>query len=82
MSILDVTRGHILAEIEGRQVTVEGELLTPDEEGLPDYVVYKASIQRWNPPHDTDVIDEATREKIIEILRMEMRKRDMVIDIE
>jgi hypothetical protein len=62
-------------------VILAGELLLP-QDGLPDFVVYKNSIHHWEPPHDGDTLDEATRHRIIEIVRAEMTKRRMTIEVE
>jgi hypothetical protein len=79
--ILEFARGHILAEIDGKRIRIDGELLV-HEEGLPDYVIYRDSIERWQPPHENEVLDETERERIIEILRTEMGKKSMTIEVE
>jgi len=36
-------------------------------------VIYPSSIKRWDPPHSTEVIDQATRERIVENIRRAFR---------
>jgi hypothetical protein len=79
--IVEFARGHIRAAIDGKTVTIDGELLVATP-GLPDYVIYKDSIERWDPPNDGEVIDQATRDRIVEMVRAEMLKEGLTIDVE
>lgn len=81
--ILEVTRGHIQAAIDGKTVWIEGELLMPDQPNLPDFVVYKDRILRWDHPNDGDQIDDAARDRIIANVQSAiLKERGMRIDVE
>ncbi len=57
-----ISRGRSTFEYrEDRRVIVEGELLT----GHPHYLIYAASIQRWQSPHEHESISDAKRREII-----------------
>lgn len=52
--------------VEGpRSLRVDSEFLT----GPIALAIYPSSIKRWDPPHSTDVIDKASRERIVENIR-------------
>jgi Immunity protein 74 len=62
-------------------VTVEGEGYARGY-GSPDFVIYKNSIQRWDPPFDEVPIDECTKDRIIADLATEMAAKGMTIEVE
>lgn len=41
--------------------------------GSPDFVIYKDTIVRWDPPFDAEVIDDSGRKRIIDALTKVMR---------
>ena len=45
-------------------------------------VIYPTSIKRWDPPHAAEVIDDATRQSIVENIRRAFRFREIEIDVE
>ncbi len=56
--------------VEGpRSLHVDSEFLM-DPSAL---TIYPSSIKRWDPPHSTEVIDKATRERIVENIRRALR---------
>lgn len=56
--------------VEGpRSVHIDSEYLM----GPRGLVIYPSSIKRWDAPHSTDVIDKATRERIVENIRRAFR---------
>ena len=36
--------------------------------GSPDFVIYKNTIENWDPPFDIEVIDDAMRHRIVDEL--------------
>jgi hypothetical protein len=51
---------------EGKTAFVDSEVLaTPGA-----MVVYRNSINSWDPPHESDVIDDDDRERIIRNIRL------------
>ena len=79
--IEEMTRGHIRLRVGDRTVTVGGEMLLSGH-GSPNYVIYLNSIRAWDVPNAHIAIDEAGQLRIIDLLREEMRKRNMSIEIE
>jgi hypothetical protein len=79
--ILEITRGHIRLQVGDKVVTVQGEGYAR-EYGSPDFVIFKNSIQRWDPPFVGLEIDERTREQILDALKTEMSKKKITIEIE
>jgi hypothetical protein len=79
--ITEITRAHIRLTLGEKTVTVEGEGFAPGY-GSPDFVVYKNSIERWDPPFDVEVIDDIAREQILLEIKQEMSKKGMTIEIE
>jgi len=56
--------------IEGpRSVHIDSEFLM----GPSGLVIYPSSIKRWDSPHSTEMIDKATRERIVENIRRAFR---------
>jgi len=78
--ILEITRGHIRMEIEGKKITILGEAYFRGS-GSPDFVVYSNSIRNWDAP-DSGYIDKYTKEKIIRELYKSMKEKNMTIEIE
>ena len=79
--IIEMTPSHIRLRFEDKSVTIEGEAYARGY-GNPDFVVYKNSIQRWDPPFDGVLIDEDTKDKILAELTAEMSKEKITIEIE
>lgn len=56
--------------VEGpRSVHIDSEFLM----GPSGLVIYPSSIKRWDSPHSTEMIDKATRERIVENIRRAFR---------
>ena len=73
--ITEMSRGHICLKIRNRTIKVQGEALLPIE-GHPNYVIYSDSIKKWDVPFESEEIDEKTRNEIIEIIKIEFKKRN------
>jgi hypothetical protein len=79
--IIDITRGHVVFEFAGKRLTIQGEAYLPGH-GSPDFVIYRNSIRRWDPPDHEHLIDTETREDILQALAREMRDSGMKVEIE
>jgi hypothetical protein len=79
--ILEMTRGHIKLKVGDRTVTIYGEALLPSP-GEPDFVCGRASIKTWDPPHEKDALTEGARKQIIEMVRSELAKRKMTLEVD
>jgi hypothetical protein len=80
--ITEITRGHMRLRFGDRTVRINGEMLVPARPGDPDFVVYRNSIQSWDPPFDKETIQDETRAKILQQLQLEWEKRGGVLEIE
>jgi len=79
--IIEVTPSHVRLQFGDKTVTVEGEGYARGY-GSPDFVVYKNSIQEWDPPYKGEKIDDYTRDYILTQLKAGMEERGIVIEIE
>jgi hypothetical protein len=73
--IIEVARGHIDLEVNGRKVTVGGE---GSHYGEPDFVVISKSIVHWA---DGSIITDNEREEIIRDLRESAKRRGLTIEV-
>ena len=82
MPILSITRGHIrFCHTDGRTATVGAEGLVPMP-GQPDFVIYRGSLQRWDPPHEAVAISDHEREAIMADLMDSLRTRGITFEVE
>ena len=79
--LLELDRWKIRLKIGEKVVTISGEALLPAP-GEPDFVVGRNEPLAWEPPHDTEPIDEVTRQQIFDLAREELAKRKMTLEIE
>lgn len=79
-TIVELTRGHIRMRVGDRTVTIEGEGYMPGH-GPPDFDVYANSIRSWDPPDAHVEIDPRARGEILRLLREEMTKKNLTIEI-
>lgn len=70
------TRSYIKVEIEGKVVEIKGELL------VGSFIAYKDTIKNWNPPYESEEIDDAMKQKIIEMVVNKTKKSHLVITFE
>ena len=61
----------------GKTMKIDSEILT----GNSGLVIYSDSIKKWDAPNDTELVDEATRGRIIENIRNAFRFRGFEIEI-
>ena len=67
-----------LRYVEGdKQLFVDSEVLA----GPSGMGVYKSRIKRWDSPHETDVITDSDRDRIIENIRKAFRFQGFEIDV-
>jgi hypothetical protein len=78
--ILEFHRGHILLQVKGKVVRIEGEALLPGH-GSPDFVAYRNAMLRWEQP-EGEPITEVERKEIEELLAGELAKNGMSVEFE
>jgi hypothetical protein len=79
--IREVSRGHLRVMIDGKAVTVPGEMLFPPD-GKLGFVVYVSGIKQWDAP---DQGTEMTAEHVAAILtdiRAEFSKGGHLLEVE
>jgi hypothetical protein len=81
MGIVNITPSSVKLEYNGKTLTIQGEAYLRGH-GSPDFVAYSDSIIRWDPPDSQIVIDATTKREILELLKREMQKRNMTVEIE
>lgn len=79
--IIEIARGHIRLQFGGRIVTIEGEAYASGY-GSPNFVAYRSSIRRWDPPYESLTIDDETKGEILIDLASRMKEKGMSIEIE
>lgn len=79
--LLELDRWKIRLKIGEKIVTIRGEALFPAP-GEPDFICGRNAVKTWDPPHENEVIDEVTRQKIFDLAREELAKRKMTLEVE
>ena len=70
------TRSYIKVEIDGKVVEIKGELL------VGSFIAYKDTIKNWEHPYESEKIDDAMKQKIIEMVVNETKNSHLVITFE
>jgi len=81
MELTEITRGHLRVMYGTRSVTIYGEAFLRGH-GSPDFVLYQNSIENWDPPNDQEKVTAAEKEELIQFLKGEFGRRQMVLEIE
>lgn len=68
------TRSSIQVEIEGKVLTIQGELTT-----TPAFYADANSIKRWDPPYDDVAIGEVEKTEIINMIKEEAKNAQVKI---
>ncbi|MFT4146920.1 MAG: Imm74 family immunity protein [Mobilitalea sp.] len=74
--ILGGTNSYVRVELNGKIVKIEGELLANG------FLAYKNTIRKWESPHENEVIDQATKDLIIQHVLEESQKANFKIEFE
>lgn len=81
MKILEITRGHLKIEFDSKTTTIFGEGLLDNPTSI-NYIVYSNSLINWDPPHDNETIDDASKIKILDELKGELNSMGLKAAIE
>jgi Immunity protein 74 len=79
--IKKLSRGSVTFEFEGRTATLQGEAYLRGF-GSPDFVVYANSLLQWDPPHEAEMLDGATKARLFDALLVAFQARGMSAEIE
>ena len=63
----------------GKTMRVSSELLAASSPRL--LVIYADSIRNWDPPYSAEVVDEKTKNRIIDNIRAALRSQGQEIDV-
>jgi Immunity protein 74 len=62
-----------------RTGTFFGEMMAVSLPGSPDFILYPNEFERWDPPFDNAVVDEATRDVMFNQVVSEFAKTGWVV---
>jgi Immunity protein 74 len=79
ITIIEVKNGHICFRNGVRSGTFSGEMMAVSSPGHPDFILYPKEFQRWDPPFDNEVVDEATRDEMFNQVVSEFAKTGWVV---
>jgi hypothetical protein len=80
--IISVTRAQIVFGFDGKIGVVEGEAYLRGH-GTPDFIVYANTLQKWNPPHEAELLDDDMRRRTLDALVAAMSsERKMTVEVE
>ena len=60
-----------------KQMFVDSEMIT----GPALLVIWKSSVERWDPPHESEPVTDADRDRIVENIREAFRFQGVEIDV-
>lgn len=73
-----LTRSKVHLDVDGRGVTIDGEMLVPME-GQPDFVVFSGMMKNWD---DGDPISADDKQRILDQIRGEAEAQGVRIAID
>jgi hypothetical protein len=86
MKIIEIARGHITVEVEGRTLKIGGEGFVREfSKGDPnfvDYVIYLNTLTAWNKPWDREAVPNQVKQDIIAFLKQDFANRKLKLAIE
>lgn len=80
-NIVEMTRGHIVLDLNGKTVKIEGEAFLRGH-GSPDFVLYRNSIVSWNSPFDHVALTISDKETILAAAAECLSMRGISFEIE
>ena len=80
--IIDSTPSRIRLQVGQKTVTIHGEAAGLGVSGKPYFVVYSNSIKHWDPPHESDVISEESKNSILQTLLKDSKESNFPVEIE
>ncbi len=86
MKIVEISRGHITVETEGRTLQISGEgfvkELSNGDPGFVDYVVYSNTLTAWNKPWEKEPLPAQVKQEILAFLKQDFAKRKLKLAVE
>ncbi|HZH11723.1 MAG TPA: Imm74 family immunity protein [Microvirga sp.] len=81
MKVIDIQRGYIKVRCHDRTATIAGEALLPGF-GSPSFVANLNSLVAWDPPFESQLLDEDMKRKIIGCIISDFKSKDMIIEFQ
>lgn len=79
--ILEVSRSHIKVKIQGREITVPGEMFFPPNDKL-GFAIFKNEIKAWDAPNESDPLTDEEKAEIIKDIQQDFDKGGHTLEIE
>jgi hypothetical protein len=64
----------------GKTIFVDSEVLAPNARAC--MIIWPSRMDRWDPPHADEAVDEATRQRIVDRIREAFRFRGLEIEVD
>ena len=81
MELTELTRGRLKVKDGDHFATIYGEALLRGV-GALDFLIYKNTLEKWDAPHEAELMDDAQKATIIRFLREEFAARKMFVEFE
>jgi hypothetical protein len=78
--VTNLTRWGFRLHIGDKTIKIEGEMLVPTT-GMTDYLIYRSSINKWDPPFEAEMIDEVTKQTILHTAQTDLSALGWVPEI-
>lgn len=86
MKIVEITRGHITIEIDGKTLNIYGEgfvkELSSNDTNYVDFVIYTNTLSSWNPPWESLPLDNDIKLSVVEFVKEEFIRRKLKLAVE
>lgn len=85
MRLIELHRGHIRIETQGRTATIDGEGFLQNVTSLPDYVdyvLYANTLVYWDQPWAAEPLPPTVKAAILDFLRQYFAQRGQRLAIE
>lgn len=79
--ILDVSKGHIKVEFDGRRVTVPGEMFFPPNNKM-GFAIFKNDIKYWDKPNENMKLSDEDISNVINDIKIDFEKGGHTLEIE
>lgn len=70
------TMSYIKVQLDGKVVKIDGEMI------VGGFIAFKDSISKWEPPYEDEIIDDNTKQEIIDGVINQTKNSHLVITFE
>lgn len=79
--ILTISRGSIKISLDGKNVTVPGEMFFPSNEKI-GFAISLENLKHWDYPHQDIQLSQESTARIIDVIRSDFEKGCHSLEIE